>query len=123
MIAIGLAPVNVGQVHLDHGNRQRLNGIQDGDGGMAIARRIDDDGRAAGAGFLEMIHDLAFASRFMDRLVLMDRGAVVAEGSPAQVLTPDRLASVYRVDALRGAQKDEDWVLPWSRLSVAKIEG
>ena len=53
----------------------------------------------AGAGVLAVIHDLALAARFMDRLVLMDAGRVVAHGAPATVLSPDRLAATYRIRA------------------------
>ncbi|MGQ0811056.1 MAG: ABC transporter ATP-binding protein [Nitrospiraceae bacterium] len=43
------------------------------------------------------IHDLALASRFCDRIILLDQGRVVADGSPSAVLTPERLAAVFRV--------------------------
>jgi iron complex transport system ATP-binding protein len=69
----------------------------------------------AGGGVLAVIHDLALASRFMDRLVLMDGGRIAAEGPPAEVLTPDRLAQVYRVEAIAGAKDGRGWLLPWSR--------
>jgi iron complex transport system ATP-binding protein len=70
-----------------------------------------------GVGVLAIIHDLALVARFMDRLVLMDRGAVVADGAPAEVLKPELLASVYRVEALAGTNSGDAWVLPWSRLT------
>jgi iron complex transport system ATP-binding protein len=69
----------------------------------------------AGGGVLAVIHDLALASRFMDRLVLMDSGRLAAEGPPAHVLTPDLLARVYRIDAATGVQDGRPWLLPWSR--------
>ncbi len=50
-----------------------------------------------GAGVLAIIHDLGLAARFMDRLILMDGGRIVADGSPADVLTPERVAAVYRI--------------------------
>ncbi len=50
-----------------------------------------------GAGILAVIHDLTLAERFMDRLVLMNAGRIIADGSPADVLTPEQLASVYRI--------------------------
>ena len=50
-----------------------------------------------GVGILAIIHDLALAERFMDRLILMDHGRIVADGTPASVLTPERIASVYRI--------------------------
>ena len=69
----------------------------------------------SGTGVLAVIHDLSLAARFMDRLVLMDRGQVAAEGKPAEVLTPELLASVYRIDAATGSQAGQPFLLPWSR--------
>ncbi|MCR8672021.1 ABC transporter ATP-binding protein, partial [Agrococcus sp. HG114] len=45
------------------------------------------------------VHDLALAATHADRVVLVDRGRVVAHGAPSDVLTTDRIRSVYRVDA------------------------
>jgi iron complex transport system ATP-binding protein len=42
-------------------------------------------------------HDLNLASRCATRVVVMDRGRVVADGEPAKVLTPAVLEPVYRV--------------------------
>ncbi len=69
----------------------------------------------SGLGVLAVLHDLAFAMRFMDRLVLMNAGAIVANGKPAQVLTPESLATVYRINALVGSQGDRSFLQPWSR--------
>jgi iron complex transport system ATP-binding protein len=69
----------------------------------------------SGVGVLAVIHDLAFAARFMDRIVLMHEGAVAGEGSPQDILSPERLDRVYRIDALRGEHDGRKWLLPWSR--------
>lgn len=45
------------------------------------------------------LHDLDLAARYCERIVLLDRGRAVAAGSPSEVLTPERLAEVYRVEA------------------------
>ncbi len=50
-----------------------------------------------GVGVLAIIHDLGLARRFMDRLILMDGGRIVADGPPDSVLTPERVAAVYRI--------------------------
>lgn len=73
------------------------------------------DRTRAGAGILVVIHDLALAARFMDRLVLMNEGAIAADGPPAEVLTPDLLARIYRIDALAGDHAGGRFVLPWTR--------
>jgi len=48
---------------------------------------------------LVALHDLALAARFCDRLVLLHRGALVAAGTPPEVLTAERLRQVYEIDA------------------------
>jgi iron complex transport system ATP-binding protein len=45
------------------------------------------------------LHDLNIAAHYCDRLVLMDQGRIVAEGTPAQVLLPATILSVYGVAA------------------------
>ncbi|MGJ8521799.1 Fe(3+) dicitrate transport ATP-binding protein FecE [Carnimonas sp. R-84981] len=45
------------------------------------------------------LHDLNLAAMFCDRLILLDRGAVVADGAPAEVLTHQHILDVYGVDA------------------------
>jgi iron complex transport system ATP-binding protein len=44
---------------------------------------------------LSAMHDLTLAGQFADRLLLLDRGAVVADGPPRDVLTEARLAAHY----------------------------
>lgn len=45
------------------------------------------------------IHDLNLAAMFCDRVMVMQRGRVVAAGTPSEVLTPELIADVYRVRA------------------------
>lgn len=54
---------------------------------------------AAGATVLLALHDLNLAAAFCDELVVMDRGRLIAEGVPGQVLTPALLRAVYQVEA------------------------
>ena len=44
------------------------------------------------------LHDLNLAARYCDSVVLLAGGRVVAQGAPADVLTVERIAQVYRVD-------------------------
>lgn len=46
-----------------------------------------------------VLHDLGLAARFADRMVALAEGAVQADGTPAETLTPDLLARVYGVEA------------------------
>lgn len=43
------------------------------------------------------MHDLGLAARHCTRLLMMDRGRIVADGPPAEVLSPERLAEVFGV--------------------------
>ena len=41
------------------------------------------------------MHDLTLAAQYGDRILLMDAGSIVAEGPAREVLTSDRIASLY----------------------------
>ncbi|GGF01449.1 ABC transporter ATP-binding protein [Stappia taiwanensis] len=52
---------------------------------------------AGGRSVLVSLHDLSLASRWCDRLLLMDQGRLVADGTPEEVMTADRMARVYGI--------------------------
>ncbi len=79
---------------------------------MEILRARADSGQTV----VVVLHEITLAARFCDRLVLLDRGRVVAAGSPADVLTDQNLHATYRVRALRGEHEASHYVLPWQRL-------
>jgi iron complex transport system ATP-binding protein len=51
------------------------------------------------------LHDLGQAARYASRLVLLKDGAVLADGPPEVVLTPDLIGVTFgvEVEILRGA--------------------
>lgn len=51
-----------------------------------------------GTTVIAVLHDLALAAHFFPRLVLLDGGRIVADGSPVDVLTPARIREVFGVD-------------------------
>ncbi|WP_137994671.1 ABC transporter ATP-binding protein [Streptomyces vilmorinianum] len=55
--------------------------------------------RDLGTTNLLALHDLNLAALYCDRLYVLAGGRVVAEGPPAEVLTPGLLATVYGVEA------------------------
>ena len=57
--------------------------------------------RAAGqgAGVVLVLHDLALAMNHADRVVVLDRGAVEADGAPEEALSEETIASVWGVRA------------------------
>lgn len=58
-------------------------------------RTLASEGRIVVA----VLHDLALAAQWADRIHLLHRGDLHAHGQPASVLTPDLLAQVYGVRA------------------------
>lgn len=52
-----------------------------------------------GALVITVLHDLTMAARYCDRVLLMARGELVAQGAPEAVLTPENLRAVYGIEA------------------------
>ncbi len=46
-----------------------------------------------------VLHDLNLAARYSDVVVVMKAGAIVAQGGPAEIITPDLLGSVFGLRA------------------------
>lgn len=52
-----------------------------------------------GGGVVITIHDLTLAARIADRVVILNDGHIVADGTPQTALTPQILRDVYSIDA------------------------
>lgn len=64
---------------------------------MHLMRTLARQGMAV----LMASHDLNLAAAFADRLVLVDRGGVAADGPPERVLDPDLLSRIYEIPMRR----------------------
>jgi iron complex transport system ATP-binding protein len=53
---------------------------------------------ADGVGVVATVHDLAFAARAADRVVVLAEGRVIADGAPVEALSPSVLARAYGVE-------------------------
>jgi iron complex transport system ATP-binding protein len=69
----------------------------------------------AGRGVLAIVHDIALAARFMDRIVVMVCGGVAFDGAPHEALSRDHLLDAFQVETLSGREAGKLWVLPWTR--------
>lgn len=67
---------------------------------------------AEGRSIIVSMHDLGLAARWCSRLVLMDRGQIVVEGSPDRVLTAEWLRTVYGITAEFGSVDGKMLVQP-----------
>ena len=63
-----------------------------------LARRA-----ASGLRVVAVLHDLNLAGLFCDRLILVQAGAIAADGPPAEILTENRLLAAYgdKIEVLR----------------------
>ncbi|WP_029005915.1 ABC transporter ATP-binding protein [Azorhizobium doebereinerae] len=62
---------------------------------MGLLRRLAREGRVVAV----VLHDLALAARYADHVVVLDKGACAAQGTPEAAITPRVLAQVYGVEA------------------------
>lgn len=53
----------------------------------------------SGHAILVSLHDLTLAARYADRVIVIDRGRVVAEGTPTMALSAERMAATFGINA------------------------
>ena len=63
---------------------------------MELLRKAARDGGAV----LAVVHDLALAARFADRVLVMERGRIVADAPPDEALSAERVAAVFGVEVV-----------------------
>ena len=68
-----------------------------------------------GGAAIVVLHDLTLASRFCDRLLLLDRGQPVAAGPIDEVLTANTLRRVYGIEVITGMHQGQAYIVPWAR--------
>jgi iron complex transport system ATP-binding protein len=66
---------------------------------MNVLSMVQSLAQESQLGVIAAIHDLGLAARFCTRLVMMARGRIAADGTPEEVLTAERLAQVFEIDA------------------------
>lgn len=62
---------------------------------LELAHKLAESGRLV----IAAIHDLSTASRFCDRVVLLAKGGLQADGSPDEVINDGNLRSFFNLDA------------------------
>ncbi|MBF4572098.1 ABC transporter ATP-binding protein [Herbiconiux sp. VKM Ac-1786] len=56
--------------------------------------------RTQGITVVMVLHDLNLAARYADHLIVMSAGRIVAEGAPADVITPETVRTAFGLDSL-----------------------
>jgi len=74
-----------------------------------------DSLRGDGLTVVSTMHDLTLAGQYADRLVLLDRGMIVAEGEPDAVLSAANLAAYYGASVRIVSDGNGTFVLPQRR--------
>jgi len=64
---------------------------------VEVMELLADLNERDGTTILAVLHDLSLAAHFFGRLVALDRGRIVADGPPAEVLSPDLVQDVFGV--------------------------
>jgi len=62
--------------------------------------------------------DHAMAARYSDHLLLLDRGRLVAEGAPLEVLVPERLERVHGIAACVDEANGWPLIVPVSQVGA-----
>jgi len=65
-----------------------------------------------GTAIVAVLHDLGLAADFFPRLVLLDRGRIVADGPAAEVLSDERIRDVFGIDPRHVRLRGQERVVP-----------
>jgi iron complex transport system ATP-binding protein len=69
---------------------------------LSILNLIRNLNRQTRMTVVAVFHDLNLAAEYCDRLVLLERGRVVAVGKPVEVLTTETILNVYGANVFIG---------------------
>ncbi len=64
---------------------------------LELLRRLNRD---FGLTVLATMHDLNLASLYFDRMILLNRGSIITEGSPREVLSKESVETVFRTEVM-----------------------
>ncbi|HAO41050.1 MAG TPA: heme ABC transporter ATP-binding protein [Afipia sp.] len=64
-----------------------------------------------GSAVVAVLHDLNLAVRFADRIIVLRKGTVAADGSPAETITNEMIRDVFDVETSIGSEDGQPYVL------------
>lgn len=65
---------------------------------VEVMELLADLNQRDGTTVVAVLHDLGLAAHFFPRVVVIEKGRLVADGPPAESLTPERIREVFGVD-------------------------
>lgn len=66
----------------------------------------------SGTAVIAVLHDLNLAVRFADRIIVLRKGTVAADGTPSATITGRMIAEVFDVETSIGSESGQPYVLP-----------
>ncbi len=70
-----------------------------------------------------VLHDISLAARYSDHIIAMKDGAILAQGSPSEVITPECLLEVFGLDAhvVAAPTEGRPHVIPLGTVGAAPV--
>lgn len=75
---------------------------------MKILSRLSKSGH----GILVVLHDLNHALRYCDRIILLDKGKIIGQDTPAKILNDDNLQEIFGISAARWSENGHNFISP-----------
>ena len=64
-----------------------------------------------GTAVIAVLHDLNLAVRFADRIIVLRKGMVAADGDPTETITDKMISEVFEVETSIGSEGGQPYVL------------
>ena len=79
---------------------------------LEVMEILTELSKTKGISVMMAIHDLNLASRYSDRIIMLNGGGIRDEGDPASVLTAENIRSVYGVDVVVRNEDGKPYMIP-----------
>ena len=79
---------------------------------MEVMEMIFSMVKSNGVAAILAMHDLNLASRFSDRMMMLNRGRIFCIGKPQEVITVENIRAVYGVEATISQNNGHPYILP-----------
>jgi iron complex transport system ATP-binding protein len=79
-------------------------------GVMRNLRKVADRGVLV----IVVTHDLGLAARFADTVLVLSEGRLISQGAPAEALSEQVMADVFRISTFRAEHQREAVIVPWA---------
>lgn len=87
---------------------------------MEVMEMISDMVKEKGMAAILAMHDLNLASRFSDRMVMLNAGKIFCTGEPHHVMTAENIRFVYGVEVSINTENSHPYILPIRPVSQKK---